>query len=98
MYVELLSADGDDAIFGDHVGPRLCIIRIVVVRRHGFLSLNTDRRRHYDEESKAQQKPTMNEAACCHVLTVFAIPCWLNHLRGSFSNVVVLFLRTRSNA
>src|SRR5690349_5370952 len=62
--VELLSPDGDRAILGDHVGPRLRIIRVVVIRRHGFLSPNnTNRRDHHGEESKAQQKPTMNEAA-----------------------------------
>jgi hypothetical protein len=60
-----------NAFLGNHVGPRLCIIGVVVIRRHGFLSpSNTDRRHHHDEESKAQQMPTMNEAACFHVLTV----------------------------
>ena len=70
MHGELLTAHRDGTIFSDHVGPCLCIIGIVVVRRHGFLSLDADRRSHHDEESKAQQKPATNEAACFHVLTV----------------------------
>lgn len=58
-----LSSDDDVAIFSNNVRPRLCIVRIVVIL--GLLRRDTD---HDDDESQAQQKPTMNEAACFHVL------------------------------
>ena len=60
---ELLSSDADVAIFGDYVRPRFHIVRVVVIRR--LLCYDT---RYDDDESKAQKKPTMNEAACFHVL------------------------------
>ena len=60
---ELLPPDADVAIFRDYVRPRFHIVWVVVIRR--LLRYDT---RYDDEESKAQKKPTMNEAACFHVL------------------------------
>ena len=65
MNPELLSSDGNVAIFSNDVRPRLRIVRIVVIWRHSLLRRHPD---YDDEESQAQQKPTMNEAACFHVL------------------------------
>lgn len=62
---ELLSSDGNIAILRDDVGPRLCVVRIVVI---GILSGYAMRGRYDHEESQAQQNPTMKEAACFHVL------------------------------
>jgi len=66
VHCELLASDRDVAIFVDHVGPRLGVVRIVMIGRHRLLSLCSYRQA--DEESNAQQSPTMNEAACFHVL------------------------------
>ena len=67
----LSMAEGESlAILGRNVRPSLCVVRIVVIRRHRFLSCHTMRRRYGDEKSQAQQNPTMNEATCFHVLTV----------------------------
>jgi len=63
MNVELLPSDGDIAIFSHDVRPRLSVVRIVMICR--LLCGDAD---HDDEESHAQQNPTMNEAACFHVL------------------------------
>jgi len=60
---ELLAPDGDGPIFSNNVRPRLCIVGIIVI-----LWLLSRDPNHDDEENKAQQKPTMNEAACFHVL------------------------------
>jgi hypothetical protein len=65
MNSELLSSHRDVAIFSHHIGPRLRVVRIVVICR--LLRRDTD---HDDEESNAQQNPTMNEAACFHVLNL----------------------------
>src|SRR6185369_4003346 len=62
---ELLPSDGDVAVFSNDVRPRLRVVRIVVIWRHRLLRRDPD---HDDEESNAQQNPTMNEAACFHVL------------------------------
>lgn len=65
MDSELLSSDGNVAILGDDVGPRLGVVRIVVIGILGGCSV----RGGYDhEESQAQQNPMMKEAACFHVL------------------------------
>lgn len=63
MNSELLSSDADVAIFRNYVRPRFYIVRVIVIRR--LLCYDT---RYDDEESKAQKNPTMNEAACFHVL------------------------------
>lgn len=60
---ELLSSHDNVAIFSNNVGPGLDVVRIVVVL--WILGRDTS---HDHEESQAQQKPTMNEAACFHVL------------------------------
>ena len=62
MNSKLLPSDADVAIFGDDISPRLCVVRIVVIR--GLLRCDT---RYDDEESNAHKNPTMNEAACFHV-------------------------------
>ena len=60
---ELLASDSDVAIFSHNIRPRLDVVRIVMICR--LLCGDAD---HDDEESHAQQNPTMNEAACFHVL------------------------------
>ena len=63
MDSELLPSDADVAIFRDYVRPSFYIVRVVVIRR--LLRYDT---RYDDEKSNAQKNPTMNEAACFHVL------------------------------
>ena len=63
MNSELLPSHDNLAIFSNNVRPRLCVVGIVVVL--GILRCDTS---HDHEDSQAQQKPTMNEAACFHVL------------------------------
>lgn len=63
MNSELLPSHDNVAIFSSNVRPRLCIVGIVVVL--WILSRDTS---HDHEDNQAQQKPTMNEAACFHVL------------------------------
>ena len=62
---EPLPSDDNVAIFSNNVRPRLCIVGIIVI-----LWLLSRDPNHDDEENKAQQKPTMNEAACFHVLSL----------------------------
>ena len=68
---ELLPSDDDVAIFSRHVRPCFGVVRIVVIR---ILSKGTRRRYYDDDESNAQQNPTMNEAACFHVLIISGKP------------------------
>src|SRR5689334_20179503 len=69
MNLELLPSYENVAILGRYVGPGLQVVRIVMIGRHGFLGRNLERRSYDDEESNAQQNPTMIDAACLHVLT-----------------------------
>src|SRR5215510_3871718 len=60
---EFLASDDNIAFFSNNVGPRLGIVGIVMIL--WLLGRDTN---HDHEESQAQQKPTMNDAACLHVL------------------------------
>src|ERR1043165_1147101 len=68
---ELLPSDDDVAIFNAHVRPCFGVVRIVVIR---ILRKYTRRGRYDDDESNAQQNPTMNEAACFHVFIISGKP------------------------
>ena len=76
MHFELLLSNTHVAIFSDNVGPRLHVVRVVVIRRrHSLLRADANRTRQDDnEDSNAQQNPTMNEAAYFHVLILSRKP------------------------
>lgn len=58
MDSELLASDSHVAVFSHDIGPRLRVVRILMIC--WLLSCDTD---HDDEENHAQQNPTINEAA-----------------------------------